>query len=505
MTNNSYPVDLPASQYYAHNSYVHTYYYTYRFLENWITKNIFRNDKSRTFLASDEYAYRRRFELTDTSKDFDTLDFSSLRLPFANYWPQNVGWEPDDRIAAKSAALTYLGIYEGSTKVRAAASTLDISTTFYFDREDDARLAYDVLYFNSFNEHYYSIKVPYGKKPTANGYSSNVLDLPMNLVVSGLEFNPKYQENDWLKKQRVFILKASFKIRTFAILPPSQPDYSVSVGVDGVLSDGSEYDDGIGYYYIVDDVILNFAKKDQKIVTCDAGFNEVDESYSGSTQFPEEGVEGTIYIDSYSDSQEDSQNKSVPVFVWDPIYKKYVSPNVGLYSLSVRANGLYEEGAIGVNRFDCISNVTNKSNLIEWSYGKNTMPESSYNELLASISAFSSKESYSKGDYCLRDGVLYVCDASSDKVVWNPSNWIEVSSVISKIELHMAGSDSIVDIDPNATSYLMEGLSSNTAYIGYVVFYTVDGLSSRFTINFRTSKSNKKETAKANSLKGFTW
>lgn len=505
MATNSYPVELPASQYYAHNSYVHTYYYTYRFLEDWISKNIFRNDKTRAFLASDEYAYRRRFELTDTSKDFDTLDFSSLRLPFANYWPQNIGWEPDDRVAAKSAALTYLGVYEGSTKVRAASSTLNISTTFYFDREDDARLAYDVLYFNSFNEHYYSIKVPYGKKPVANGYSSNVLDLPMNLVVTGLEFNPKCQENDWLKKQRVFILKADFKIRTFAILPPSQPNYTVSVGVDGVLSDGSEYDDGIGYYYIVDDVILNFDKKDQKIVTCDAGYNEVDGSYVGSTQFPEEGVEGTIYVDSYFDSSVDSESKPVPVFVWDPIYKKYVSPNVDLYSMSVRANGSYEEGAIGINRFDCVTNVTNKSNLIEWSYSKSTMPEDEYNKLLESTKPFSSKESYSVGDYCLRDGALYACSAVSDKAMWNSNNWIEVSSVISKIELHMVGNDSIVDIDPNATSYMLEGLVANTAYIGYIVFYTVDGLSSRFTINFRTTKSNKKEIAKANSLKGFTW
>ena len=70
---NIYPSKIISSQYYIHNSYVDTYYYVYKFLEKWIADNIFRKDASRVFLASDDYAFRRRFELTDMSKSYENF------------------------------------------------------------------------------------------------------------------------------------------------------------------------------------------------------------------------------------------------------------------------------------------------------------------------------------------------------------------------------------------------------------------------------------------------
>ena len=110
--------ELRASQYYVHNSYINSYYHIYKYIEKWFASQIFRNDTSRVFLASDDFCFRRRFELTDTSKDFETLDFESLRFPFANYWPLNTGWQADSRFAANPAALVYDGIYIGNTKIR---------------------------------------------------------------------------------------------------------------------------------------------------------------------------------------------------------------------------------------------------------------------------------------------------------------------------------------------------------------------------------------------------
>lgn len=251
-------VEIKASQYYIYRSYVSTYYYVYMRLEEWLKEIIFRNDESRTFLASDEYAFRRRFELTDTSKSYNDVEASSLQFPFANYWPLNTGWQPDTRVVANPAALVYKGVYEGDTKIRAASVALPISITFYYDREDDARMAYEKLLFYTYNEHYYDINVP---------YAGNTLGIPFILRVNNLRFNPTFNEKDWLNKNRIFTISVEFDIRTYVLYPPEQPDYDVDVDANGLLSTGNEYDDGYGSYYIVNEVILNLTNKGDSIVS----------------------------------------------------------------------------------------------------------------------------------------------------------------------------------------------------------------------------------------------
>lgn len=442
-----------ASQYYIHNYYVNTYYYVYKFLEKWIASNIFRNDKSRVFMSSDDYCFRRRFELTDTSQDYSTLEFSSLRPPFANYWPQNNAWTIDPRIAAKSAALTYIGIYEGNTKVRAAQSLFRIPTTFWFDREDDARLAYDALYFRSYNEHYYEIQVPYGRNNTIEGadssISSDILNLPMNMEITELTFNPEFKETDWLKKQRLFPIKVEFRIRSYAILPPEQPDYTLSLNPNGSLSDGSQYESGFSFYYIVDDVILNLNKKDtRKVLTFDAGYNESDSSYDGTIKFPEKGELNTIYIDSHLNESDKNSKNIIPtnLYVWDDVNQKYVSPDYDTDVFSLRYFDSYEKGNLNITRFDCISKVTPNSNVIEWSYGEGT-----------------------------------------------------TSDDIQSIELHLSNFD-IINIDPKLTSYKLIDLVSHSQYYGYIIFYSKDGSSKRFIVNFITPMTKQDEINKKGSL-----
>lgn len=241
-------MELSAQQYYIHRNYYNSYYYVYKALEDWIANNIFRQDVSRVFLASSNYAFRRRFELTDMSRNFEEIEVSHLNFPFASYWPLNTGWSADDRIAGVNAAMVYGGIYVGDTKIRAISSTLSIPTTLYFDREDDARLAFEILYFKQINEHYYNIDMPFG---------DNTLGLPINMKLTGLQFNPSTTEEDWLKNNRIFLVQVNFDIRTYVIQVPIQPRYDLSLDVNGFLSDGSVYDPGIERYYLTEEVINN--------------------------------------------------------------------------------------------------------------------------------------------------------------------------------------------------------------------------------------------------------
>ena len=436
-------IEIAASQYYEHSSYIPTYYYVYKFLQSWIADTVFRKDKSRVFMASPEYAFRRRFELTDMSSDFSSLDFSSLRFPFANYWPQNSGWTPDRRIAANTAAQVYLGIYEGTTRIKAASSIIKIPVLFYFDREDDARLAYETLYFKTFNEHYYQTEVP---------YAGTSLQIPVNIEISNILFNPDFKETDWLKKNRVFTIKADFDVRSFAIQPPEQPIFNQSVNSNGYMVDEAGnlilddegnpilYDDGRARYYLVDDVILNF------------GDTNVDfETYEGVENFPKTGKSNVIYVDSKID--EENPSAYPKTYRWNNVsesYEYYSQKNI--VADSIRVNGSLEESPIRVNYLRA-SNIGPVSFDIEWE-------------------------------------------------IENPED-------VLKIEIYQANKPTpTVITDLSVATYHISDLTPKSQYDIYVDFYAKDGSIKRLwlsAITLQSATDIKSQVAPLDSLIGTTW
>lgn len=214
--------ETTAKNFYKHDRFVAGYYALYVALEEWLAANIFRQDLSRIFLASDEYAFRRRFELTDMSTAYDEVAASSLRFPFVNYWPSGAGWTPDERVAANSASLVVRGLTHQSRILRAMAVTTSIATTFYFDREDDARLAYEKLLWLSYRERYLY---------TVIAWRDEQLGLPLNVKVQNLSFNPTFKEKDWLSQNRIFTIQAELELRSYSLQPPIQPKYDSSVSV----------------------------------------------------------------------------------------------------------------------------------------------------------------------------------------------------------------------------------------------------------------------------------
>ena len=400
------------------------------------------------------------------SKSYENLEFSSLNFPFANYWPQNNGWVAENRVASKNASLIYLGIYDGDTKVRASASNISIPTTLWFDREDDARLAYEILYFKSYNEQYNSTKVPYGtdytKLSETSSRTGNILDIPLNIKIDNLVFNPNFVESDWLRKQRVYPVKVTFTVRTFAIYPPKQPDFDVTLREDGTLDGNKIYEDGYSYYYTVDDVILNFNPSNINILTYDAGYDPTKDSdypYMGTTPFPSEGKTGVIYVDSYL--KKDDSNP--PIYIWDELERKYVSPSYqddGLYTRVY--SEIKDTNPLNISRFDCISNITQTTNTLEWEFGDSVTEDS-----LASIEI-----------HLANKGKVYVLKKED------------------------------IEYKDGVYRYRLKGLQSNTQYFGYILYKAKTDEYRKFPINFTTDISNKKASPKKkneSSLVGVSW
>jgi hypothetical protein len=245
-----------AKPFYKHENYVATYYALYIALEKWLANNIFRKDVSRVFLASNEYAFRRRFELTDTSQDYRTAAASALHFPFANYWTGNVGWQPDERVAANTATLVEVGISERSRMLRAMSVTMPAACTFYFDREDDARLAYEKLLYTSYREQFLTTTVM---------WNGEVLGVPLNIKVEELQFNPNYKEGDWLVENRVFTIQATLNLRSYSLYPPEQPIYTSEL-----IPENNER------FELTEEVILELraGKRLPEVLTIDSLFNQ---------------------------------------------------------------------------------------------------------------------------------------------------------------------------------------------------------------------------------------
>ncbi len=216
-------IETPPKQFYKHDAYTACHYALYIALEQWLSDTVFRKDITRVFLASDEYAFRRRFELTDTSENYNDVQASSLHFPFANYWPLNAGWKPDERAAANTAAMVIKGTSERTRMLRAMAVTCDIGATFYFDREEDARLAYELLLWAAFRERFMYTTVQ---------WKQEILGIPLNVKLQDLSFNPDRTESDWLKEQRVFTISARIELRSHIPQPPEQPEYTSDIAID---------------------------------------------------------------------------------------------------------------------------------------------------------------------------------------------------------------------------------------------------------------------------------
>lgn len=448
-TNTNFPTSIKATQYYLHRSYIPTYYWIYVFLEQWLASAVFRNDSSRVFMASNDYAFRRRFELTDMSQNYDDIDASHLRFPFANYWPLNTGWVADKRPAANTAPLVYLGIYEGNTKIRAAAVTHDIPVQLYFDREDDARLAYDRLFFYTYNEHYYSTDIPYGsygRHPDGTISPGNILKLPINIVLEGLSFNPQFKEKDWLQQNRIFVIQATFKCRSYSIFPPEQPDYTQDI--DSSEFDG-EYDDGVVSYYPVEDVILNVLDKSWNIEVYD-------------TDFPRPGKSGTIYVKSELPEgiieSEEAQNipKIYRYYIWNPLIVKE-DMNNGDYEL-------YDPCKIDANSI-------------------RVYRKSSENTIVINKLFFEAK------------------DASSGTLKWDVAD--ESLEYLSKIRLTIDSYKESIELDSSIKEYNLNNLLPNTQYYAYVEFVAIDGTITKLRVSFKTW--NQVKESNPNSLVGVTW
>lgn len=234
-------------------------------LEYYLADILTLADLSRVQWSSDAYAFRRRFELADATNGgaFDDIQPSSLNLPFVNYWYENGKfWEPDDRPFAVNSQQILKGQWEEGMPARlyAIAVKTPIIGTVYYSTDIDARIAYERLLWE---------RQPKGPIQLSTSIKWKGVDLaiPVFITFESVNFNPKFNETDWLKAQRMFPMQFVMSLRTYAIYYPQQtpivtlhPDRPMPPYSTGTRGEGPGGDDSV---YITESVLLNFAAKKQ--------------------------------------------------------------------------------------------------------------------------------------------------------------------------------------------------------------------------------------------------
>lgn len=157
----------------------------------------------RIIYASNEYCFRERTRKNE----------GDLNLPFLNYYRN--GYDESDKpwfndysnrfgmIDRQNRFTSLLG-----GKMRIYPITINYEATAFFAQNKDCEYAMNKLLFDSSNE---TIIEP--QLETNNG------DIVKNIGIVNfdLEYNPTYQESDWLEQNRIWSIGIDFSVTTFMI------------------------------------------------------------------------------------------------------------------------------------------------------------------------------------------------------------------------------------------------------------------------------------------------
>jgi len=245
--------EFSQESYFDHSRYTNTYYAAQMPLEYFIANVLMRGDLSRIVFSADDIAFRKRFQTADVENggDLETMKASELNFPFANYWYDG-SWVPDDRAFAVQPMQMIRGTWtEGlPAYLQALAVKASFNFTAYYSRDDDARLAHELLLWEQ------QPKGPVQFATTLRWKDTSLLVPVMMTIEEAPEFNPEYNESDWLKAQRIFPISFKITVRSYSINMQAQENH------DNTQRNFSTYSTGIinsQSLYLSEEVILNFA------------------------------------------------------------------------------------------------------------------------------------------------------------------------------------------------------------------------------------------------------
>lgn len=209
-------------------------------LVSYFSKLLFKNDITRVIYASNEFCFRER--LRRLQEDFplpavgiETRVGNSLELPFMNFWQQQEPLKIDRGWRSPFHVINGTFIDELGTNLQIAPAGYSYQATAFFKHEADLDYAYDALSWVAqypLNLQVELSWVPTGVEP--GNPTGGVVVFPINAVIGfDLQYNPKYNENDWLAQERILSIGLDFTVQSFRmrLVDPSVGSFWIPTSV----------------------------------------------------------------------------------------------------------------------------------------------------------------------------------------------------------------------------------------------------------------------------------
>lgn len=187
------------ANFYANKNYLNTFYSLDLTLINHFAGYLFDDDTDRIVYSSDAYAFRKR------SDDNNGL----LSLPFLNFRITDV--QPGDRTWWNATGYTkgvYISQYE--TKVRYKPFDITYEATVWYHKDYDMRWAVTEILHDADNKTILQPSVSVGDQ-------EEELAFPAVLGYDSIQYEPEYNEQDWLEQNKIHSITIPFTINTMAL------------------------------------------------------------------------------------------------------------------------------------------------------------------------------------------------------------------------------------------------------------------------------------------------
>lgn len=206
-------------EFYTDSNYVYVVAACDIAIENYFRSLLLEDTSDRIVYSSNAYAFRKR------SKN----NSGNLELPFINYHLEN--YEPGPRPWWNAQSYTN-GVYveELEAKILCAPITLTYEASMWLHRYDDTIYAISEANFDSDNKTTLT--------PTVT-IESQELDLTAVLSYNGNQFDPQYNEQDWLDRNKIHSITMDFTLDTFAL----KTNYDISLPTSVILETYAFYGD----------------------------------------------------------------------------------------------------------------------------------------------------------------------------------------------------------------------------------------------------------------------
>lgn len=196
---------MSPSYYASDTNFLNVYYAIDIELMTFFSDLLFFSDATKVEYASNSFAFRKR---TDNNKGL-------MSLPFQNLYLNEFRFDNEKTWYNNPLSKTGLFIPEISAKFKMMPAILEFESTFWCNRHDEALYA---------SQKFIHLKENHTELTYELTVGAETIEMIAVLNVTN-SFSQEFQENDWLEKNKIHNVGASFEIFTF--VPETNLDITI--------------------------------------------------------------------------------------------------------------------------------------------------------------------------------------------------------------------------------------------------------------------------------------